>query len=425
MQAIVLEKPYRFIPPKTGRFWPRLLKPWWKPYLRHQWGIHQLEVRNWQPLREAAEGKQPVLLAPNHPRPCDPMVVAALYPWVGRPLFTMASWHQFHQTPLARWLLPRCGAFSVLREGADRQAIRTAEQLLCSGQGPVVIFPEGAITRHNDLLARLSPGVTFVARRAAARLARNAPRAQVLLFPVAIKYFFQGDAEAALREILASLEERLSWPRQHHFPPLQRLERLIEAWLSLRELEHWGRVFSGSVPERMFRLQEHLLRPLEQRYLNGRRQGDVIARARRLRAVIAPPLMQGTASPEERNRRWRELAHLYLAQQLSLYPKGYIEEYPSAERVLETAQRLEEDMTDTARALRPWRVVVQIGDPIPVSPQRVPRQEDPLLERLAETLQQMLAQLQQESPVVFPVAGDSQPGPTFRQRESVWSSFAR
>ncbi len=401
MHAIVLEKPYRFIPPKTGRLWPRLFRPLWKPYLRRHWGIHRLEVRGWQTLRQAARRRHAVLLAPNHPRPCDPMVVAALYPWVGRPLFTMASWHQFHQGPLARWLLPRCGAFSVLREGADRQAIQAAVDLLCGGQGPVVIFPEGAITRHNDLLARLSPGITLVARRAARRLAASGSAARVLLFPVAIKYFFEGDAEAVLRELLACLEARLSWPTQHHRPLLQRLQRLIEAWLALRELEHWGCLQTGTIYQRMYRLQEHLLRPLEQKYLNGHRQGDVIARARRLRAAIAAPLMQGTLSAQERQARWQELAAVYLAQQLSLYPKDYLSQYPSAERVLETAERLEEDMTDSARILRPWRTVVQIGDPIQVPAQRVPRQNDPLLELLAETQQRMLEALQHESPTVF------------------------
>ncbi len=401
MHAIVLERPYRFIPPKTGKLWPRLLRPLWKPYLRRHWGIHRLEVRGWEPLRRAVQRAQPVLLAPNHPRPCDPMVVAALYPWVGRPLFTMASWHQFHQTRLSRWLLPRCGAFSVLREGADRRAIQTAVDLLCGGRGPLVIFPEGAITRHNDLLAQPSPGVTFVARRAACRLAHRGVSARVLMFPVAIKYFFHGDAAAALRGILERLERHLGWPVQHQRPLLERLERLIEAWLSLRELEHWGRVQSGNVFHRMYRLQEHLLRPLEQRYLDGRRRGDVIARARRLRAAIVPPLMQGEASPQQRRSLWQQLADVYLAQQLSLYPRDYVRGYPSAERVLETAERLEEDMTDTATILRPWRVVVQIGNPLQVPPERAPRHGDPLLDLLAETQQEMLARLQCESPALF------------------------
>ena len=344
VQAIVLEQPYRFIPPKTGPLWPRVLRPLWKPYLRRQWGIERLEVRGLEKLRRATQRRQPVLLAPNHPRPCDPMVVAALHRWLGRPVFTMASWHQFHQNRLARWLLPRCGAFSVLREGADRQAIRTAVELLVEARGPLVVFPEGAITRHNDLLAQLSPGVTLVARHAACRRHRQGLWDRVLLFPVAIKYFYRGAPDRALREILQALERRLSWPVQHHRPLLERLERLVEAWLSVRELERDGCVQHGPVHQRMLRLQERLLEPLERRYLAGRRRGDVIARARRLRARIAAPLMQDKESlaPAERDRRRQELAAVYLAQQLSLYPKDYIQAYASAERVLETAERLAE-----------------------------------------------------------------------------------
>jgi hypothetical protein len=88
---------------------------------------------------------------------------------------------------------------------------------------------------------------------------------------------------------------------------------------------------------------------------------------RALRTAILPELVEGGLSDVERDRRWEELAQLYLAQRLSLYPPGYLEGSPSTERVLETVERLEEDLTDVATVHRPLAVTISVGEPIPVT----------------------------------------------------------
>ena len=77
--------------------------------------------------------------------------------------------------------------------------------------------------------------------------------------------------------------------------------------------------------------------------------------------------MEGGLSDAERDRRWDQLARLYLAQRLSLYPAGYLEGHPSIERVLETVERLEEDLTDVATVHRPLAVTVSVGEPLAVA----------------------------------------------------------
>ena len=58
-------------------------------------------------------------------------------------------------------------------------------------------------------------------------------------------------------------------------------------------------------------------------------------------------------TPEERERRWRDLAACYYAQQLSHYPRDYIlREKNLPERVVETVERFEEDFTDHMRDAR-------------------------------------------------------------------------
>src|ERR1700681_3372700 len=50
---------------------------------------------------------------------------------------------EFMQGRLQRWLLCRAGGFSVFREGLDREALKTASQILVEARRPLVVFPEG------------------------------------------------------------------------------------------------------------------------------------------------------------------------------------------------------------------------------------------------------------------------------------------
>jgi hypothetical protein len=77
--------------------------------------------------------------------------------------------------------------------------------------------------------------------------------------------------------------------------------------------------------------------------------------------------VEAGVSAAERDRRWDQLARLYLAQRLSLYPPGYLEVHPSTEHVLETVERLEEDLTDVATVHRPLAVTVSLGEPLAVT----------------------------------------------------------
>ncbi len=64
------------------------------------------------------------------------------------------------------------GAFSIYREGVDRQSIDLAVEILATGERPLVIFPEGAVFRTNDRLQPLLDGVAFLART----LPRSGPK---------------------------------------------------------------------------------------------------------------------------------------------------------------------------------------------------------------------------------------------------------
>ena len=115
--------------------------------------------------------------------------------------------------------------------------------------------------------------------------------------------------------------------------------------------------------------------------------GDLVRRVQEV-----PALVEGKLSKDDADRRWRHLADSYFAQQLACYPIDYLEGEPSADRILETVERYEEDLTDAARVHRPMRCTIDVGDAIVVSPER-PRggDGDPVMKQLEQSLSAMLA----------------------------------
>jgi 1-acyl-sn-glycerol-3-phosphate acyltransferase len=367
MQNVVIAKPYEFVPPVRWTFWPTVLRPLLQPFLAKQWGVTQVEIVGLETLRAALRERASVLIAPNHCRPCDPLVVSVLGARAGTPIYTMASWHLFMGDRFQAWLLRRLGAFSVYREGLDRTAIKTAIDLLAEARRPLVIFPEGIITRSNDRIAALIEGTGFIARSAAKQRDKTQQRARTLLLPVALRYRFLGDLQASAGPVLDRIETRLTWKPRPDQSLIERLRRAGNAILGLQELELVGEFRQAPIHERLVRLVDDILGPLEVEWKIKRRETDVPSRVRALRTAILPELVDGGLSDAERDRRWEQLARLYLAQQLSLYPAGYLEGNPSVERVLETVERLEEDLTDLATVHRPLAVTVQVGQPIEVN----------------------------------------------------------
>ncbi len=115
---------------------------------------------------------------------------------------------------------------------------------------------------------------------------------------------------------------------------------------------------------------------------------------------ILPDMVGGGLSDAERQRRWDQLADIYLAQQVASYPPDYLTTHPSADRLLETVERYEEDLTDVVRIHGNLHVILEVGDAIEVSAQRDRHAEaDALMIQIESEIQGMLDQLAKESPV--------------------------
>lgn len=389
---VVSEKAYRFVPPRDSRFWPWFLDTWLSAYLRRSHGIESWEIAGRERLDASLKAGHGILLAPNHPRPSDPMALGLIVRAFRQPLNVMASAHLFLQSRFNSWILPRIGAFSVYREGMDRESLRTAIDILANARRPLVLFAEGVITRTNDRLIALQDGVAFMARAAAKQRAEANPPGQVVIHPLALRYTFKGDLEKALTPVLEKLELRLAWHPQRGKPLIERVLKLGHALLALKELEYFGETRTGPVPERVSRLLDGVLAPLEKEWLRAKGDDTVVSRVKKLRTVILPDLVAGEVTDDERARRWKQLHDLEVAGQIYHFPPEYLGENPTPERLIETVERYEEAM-DPAHmtVVRPLHLRFEIGEAIPVDPQRNKRApSDPLMDSLRASLSAML-----------------------------------
>ena len=403
MQNIVFDKPYEFIPPYAGTWWYDLIARMrlYESYLRRAEGVVSHECRGVDHLRASLAAGYGILLTPNHCRTADPLALGWLGTEAGCRLYAVASWHLFQQGAFYRWALRRMGAFSIYREGVDRQAIQASVDILEAAERPLVIFPEGGTTRTNDRLHSLLDGVAFIARAGAKKRLKRDPSSKVVVHPVAIKYLFRGDLIAAVDPVLTEIEQRLSWRPQRHLPLLERIGKLGGALLSLKEVEYLGRTQTGSLASRLTQLIEHLLQPLEQEYYGRVQSGSVMHRVKALRMKILPAMVREEVEPIERERRWTQLAQLYLVQQIACYPPDYLVERRSVDRVLETVERFEEDLTDRVRVHGSLHAIIEVDEAIDVEPDRDRAvAQDPLMVAIEQRLQKMLDRLALESPLV-------------------------
>ena len=231
----------------------------------------------------------------------------------------------------------------------------------------------------------------MIARSAAKQRAAANPPGTVVVHPVAIRYFFEGDVKATIAPMLEDIERRLSWLPAKDMGTVERIRRIGGALLTLKEIEYLGAPQVGGLNERVKRLIDHLLCPIEDEWLKGRHEGDVVGRVKLLRTALLPDMVAGSLSDQELERRWKILAQIYLAQQLAFYPDDYLSQAPSPERVLETVERFEEDTTDAVRRVSPIRAVIMVGDAVEVSQERVRGGEDPLMKTLRDQIESMLA----------------------------------
>ncbi|HZL35988.1 MAG TPA: 1-acyl-sn-glycerol-3-phosphate acyltransferase [Tepidisphaeraceae bacterium] len=383
------EKPYVPVRPYHGTLWPAVLNYYIPRYLRRRYGVAKVRIVGADKLRASISSGHGILITPNHSRDEDPFILSTLAREIGQPFFVVASAHLFMGNRLQAFVLRRAGAFSIYREGMDKQAVQTSIEILEKAQRPLVIFPEGHISRTNDRLTPMLEGTALIARQAARKRAKE--NKKVVVHPVALRYSFLFDVESAAARMLDEIEMRLTWRPSRDLPLHERFQKVGAGLLALKELQYLGHTQDGAIPERIPKLIDAILAPLEAEFTNGNAQGHPVARVKRLRAAILPDMIKGDLDEPEKQRRWRLLEDADLAQQLYHYPPHYVAEGGPKGRIIETVERFEEDLTGKITVHGPIEASVTVGDAIEVSPAREARGEsDPLMAAIESQLRAML-----------------------------------
>lgn len=403
--TVVVDKPYVFVPPHRGNFWPSFIQRFrlvdW--YLRQHDGVVSHECRHLDRFVASLDAGDSILLAPNHCRYADPLILG----WPARESNThvhvIASWHLFAKSWLDGFAIQKMGGFSLFREGADRQSLETAIDILARAKRPLIIFPEGTTNRTNDVLQPLLDGVAFIARTAAKRRAKE-NGGQVVVHPIGIKYLFKGNIEQWGNASATELELRLGWRPRTEVPLLNRIESLAEALLATRETLYLGRAQSGGLAERRNRLIEHLLATAEKQFQLADESGaNPLGRVRRLRSALSP-LLLSTKDVREKDRLLHLLDGIELAQELYSYPDRYLLTSPVTDtQILETLERMQEGFIGKPRFPAPLHAVIEIGESILVNVDRPPRGvADPLMQSIELQLREMLGRLALEANIIVP-----------------------
>jgi 1-acyl-sn-glycerol-3-phosphate acyltransferase len=345
-------------------------------------------------LKESLRQSAGILLTPNHCRWSDPLVVAILGLRLRQYFYYVTSYHQFKQGRFTAWVTNRLGGYSILREGADRQALRASAEILSEGDRPLVLFPEGTWFRMNDKLGTLQDGVGLITRQAA-----RAGTRPILVHPVAIKYWALQDPRPALSRRLQRLETALSWPPQDHLDLIPRIEKLGSALLALKEVQYFGAPRDGELEERIRLLVEERITQLEKASWDKNYEDGALKRIRRLRQLLVRRLPEVVGEPDECRATHQALDDLLFCENLCSYSLDYVRRRPSLERQIEAVLRIEETISDHINeSIVPMGVVVEIGSPLAVNEFGGARgaartDADPLTQELTRVLQGQLDRL--------------------------------
>ena len=126
--TVVFDRPYEFSPPHRGDWWPSFIQTFRLAefFLRRKEGVYSYECRGLENFRSALDRNDGILLAPNHCRYADPLVLGWPAKELKTHLYALASWHLFNVSWFDAFALKKMGAFSIFREGPDRQSLETA-----------------------------------------------------------------------------------------------------------------------------------------------------------------------------------------------------------------------------------------------------------------------------------------------------------
>jgi hypothetical protein len=315
-----------------------------------------------------ATGKQHILFVANHSTHSDPQIMVEVQRQLGLPTLFMAAYDVFLRSKLDAWVMRKTGAFSVDRDGSDRQSMNTAVKALVDGEYGLTIFPEGNVYFMNDDVQPFMEGAAFMAMKAQKKLG---PDTTIWAVPVAIKATHLEDqretVKGMIRELATAsgieLADTDDWSGLIKHMGIQLLHQRLEA-LGL-PVEHLDIANLGSSLQVSAELViQKLEADLDQAPKEEESLTDRIRKLRRkIHQIRLDPEREADA---EQAKLWAD--HAMVALRIMSYTGDYLDSKPTLDRFAETCEKLNEDFTSEAHpGIGNRKAFVQIAQPIPLS----------------------------------------------------------
>jgi 1-acyl-sn-glycerol-3-phosphate acyltransferase len=333
--------PHQHWPPKLTSWWYRAARPLRRKAIRKQQLVH-IDVQGIEILKQSLDGGWGVMLTPNHSFHWDSYCLLEASDRLATPFYIMTAWQVFATSGwFERESMQRCGCFSVDREGTDMQAMKTAIDILQHRREPLVIFPEGDVYHTNDRVTPFRDGAAAMALMAARKTERK-----VVVIPTAIKRWYLEDPTPSMMRTLELLEQRLLWRPRSDAPMLERIFKIADGILALKEIERFSAARQGPLPERISFLADAIIDSAESRLGIPPGQGMLPERVKEVRRrIIQQRSKAGASASESQHQSWaNDMEDMFLVTQLYSYPGDYLEKNPTIERQAETLDKLEEDV---------------------------------------------------------------------------------
>lgn len=366
MRRLRNDLPYTFRPARP--------KDWFRPpalWLNRHWLLQRkyqvtaIEEEGFERVRELDATGDSMLLAPNHADHADPHLMMEIGRRYELPFHFMAAREVFEVSTRASWALQSMGVFSVDRDGPDVSAIKMALGILAEGK-PLVLYPEGEIYHHHERLDPLHEGVASIGMKACGRVREGR---QVWLVPVGMRFLHDPSVETTFRDRLTRLEDRIGWTPKPKMDLDERILRLGQGVLGLKESEFQVNVAAGGIQERLESLCGQLLEMVEARMGSDGAAGTAPERVRAMRYRIRRRLLDVDHPPseDERTLLLDDLDRVFAALQAHSYIGDYLLAEPTLDRRAETIMKLEEDLLGFPLypSARTARIVA--GEPISIS----------------------------------------------------------
>jgi 1-acyl-sn-glycerol-3-phosphate acyltransferase len=364
--------PYKYFPPKPNRLVAWLgeqgNKRFHLPGPMHL--MESVQVENYQALKDInRQHGARLLLLPNHSTHSDPQIMVEACRQVGLWSFFMAAYDVFARDSKVAWMMQRMGAFSVNRDGSDRQSLKDAIETVIDGRYGLTVFPEGNVYLMNDRVTPFLDGPAYIAMKAQQEMKEPG---RIFAVPVSIKVTHVTDARHTVEQMLLDMAQKLGveFDDEAIVAKVHKVGvAMVQRNLKMRGFLPPNPDYSD-LPGLLRQSAELILTRLEEKIgIEPKKPDDLMDRFRGVRREIH----KVRADPE------REIDHAVaaiwadeaiVAFRILSYAGNYLSVKPTLDRVGETVEKLQEDLY--GKGVPPYArrtAYVRFGDPIDVSEQ--------------------------------------------------------